>query len=77
MDSLLAFTKMTQHESISDMPKGENQDLQTSSFHEQNPMSTLKQSDLGPNQTQDARQDPNVQPELSAHCLSNLGTVEP
>jgi hypothetical protein len=24
MDTLLAFTKMTQHESISDMPKGDN-----------------------------------------------------
>ena len=77
MDSLLAFTKMTQHESISEMAKGDNQDLQTSSFHEQNPMSTLKQSDLGPTQTQDARQDPNVHAELAAHCLSNLGSVEP
>ena len=74
-DSQLAFTKMTR-ESLSEKPHKvieNNQDMEATNFHDQNPLSTLKNSDLAvPTLDQ---QEP-VKKELAAHCLSNLGTVE-
>ena len=43
----------------------------------ENDLSALKNSELAPTFTHDARNEENLKQELNVHCLSNMGTVPP